>query len=157
MPTEAQIAFVQDKLAQNKAFFQLQSSRSKRRWVIIRTMAIMISGVVTIILGLKATPGMAISSDLTANVALVLSACATFLAAVEATFDYRWTWINYSLTLTRIYGIEDDLEYKRMAGELSQDDLDDAFTALSETLQSVNYSWKERRLRDAGNKQGNPS
>ncbi len=33
-------------------------AKSKRAWIVIRTAAIMISGIVTIILGLKATPWM---------------------------------------------------------------------------------------------------
>ena len=150
MPDDAQIQFVLDKLQQNKAFFASQSAKSKRAWIAIRTGTILISGVVTVILGLKATSWFSINTDLTANIALVLSAGATFLAAVEATFDFRWTWINYSLTLTKLYGLEDDLQYLRTAGDVTQENLDAVFTELSNTLEGVNENWTKRRMREGG-------
>ncbi|MCQ0092920.1 SLATT domain-containing protein [Roseovarius sp. M141] len=149
-PEDAQIQFVLDKLQQNKVFFSRQSIKSKRAWVLIRTATILLSGAVTVILGLKASPWVAINTDLTANIALVLSAFAAFLAAAEAAYDFRWTWINYTLTMTRLYGLEDNLQYKRAAGEVTQEDLDAVFAEFSDTLAGVNEKWSKRRMREGG-------
>ena len=150
MPSDAQLKFMQDKLEQNKTFFRARGLRSKRMWFVIRAATILISGIVTVVLGLKATPSMPLDPDVTANVALVLSAAATFLVAAEAIFDARWNWINADMTKARIYGIEDAMNYRRVAGTLTQDDLDRAFTELNDVLQGVNTRWQKRRERDGG-------
>lgn len=148
MSNEDQAKFLTDKLAQNKAAFQIKAARAQRAWVLIRTAGITITGIVTIVLGLKATSWMPIDPDVTANIALILSAIATFLAAAEATFDFRWTWLSTSLTLTRIYGLEDRVNYRRASGDLTQEDLDSVFEELSEVLEGLNNKWLDRRTRN---------
>jgi hypothetical protein len=81
--------------------------------------------------------------------ALLLGALVTILSGTETTFDFRWAWINYSLTLTRIYGLDDEMEYLSASeAGASAEQLDSIFEGLQTALAEINDSWASRRLRD---------
>jgi hypothetical protein len=148
-PTEPQLQLVRDKLANNKAFFRRQCVVSRRMWVIASSATIIGSGLVTVIIGIKPIAWLNISSDASANLALILSAAVTALAAAATKFDFQWTWIIQSATLYKIYSLEDELQYLSASNNLSQEQIDSIFQQLQAVLTDVDLSWMRRRLRDA--------
>jgi hypothetical protein len=147
-PSEHQLQLVRDKLAKNKAFFQRQTASSKRTWARIKTGTIFVSSLVTVILGFRATGWLNAPPEAVANLALLLSATVTALATADSTFDFQWTWVNYGQTLTKIYNLEDRLEYLAASGEMTQDQLDSIFQELQAVLSDINSNWTKRRLKE---------
>jgi hypothetical protein len=144
-----QLVFLRERLKMNKEFFRRKSRRNRRRSVLVKVSIATLGAVITIVLGLKSTSVITLSSETAANVALMLGALVTILSVTEATFDFRWVWINYSMTLTLIYGLDDELEYlSAREGGASAEQLDSIFRRLQTTLADINDSWANRRLRD---------
>jgi hypothetical protein len=146
---DQRLTFLRERLKMNKEFYRRESERNKRRSILVKLSVTIVGAIITIVLGVKSTSLVAVSSDTTSNIALLLSALVTILSVTDTTFDFRWVWINYSLTLTRIYGLEDELEYLAAGeGRVSAEQLDSIFNRLQATLAGINDSWMSRRLRN---------
>ena len=149
---EEQLTFLRDRLKRNEEFFRRQRDINSWWAVRLRIGIAALGALTTVVLGFKfAVPkGQLDWHDYAANFALVLSGLVTALSVWETTADYRWRWTSYGLTLTRLYGLNDALEYVvRSETGITPEQLDAIFARLQIILADTNEDWA-KRLRQGG-------
>ena len=143
---DKQLAFLRERLKSNAEFFHRR--RDYNSWVALRIKISIatLGAIISVVLGLRLAH---LSTELASDIALVLSAFVTVLSITDATFDFRWRWISYGLTLTRIYGLKDELEYFSASETgATSEQLDSIFWRLQATLADMNNNWASRQRQD---------
>jgi hypothetical protein len=79
-------------------------------------------------------------------VTLVVSASLTALGAWDAFADHRWKWIRYRATLSMLYTLQEDLDYRQASKtQLSADEIDQYFQQLKQTVHETSQEWMSQR------------
>ena len=89
--------------------FRRDRQRHKRLAVVLKAITVSMAGLVTILLGWKATAD--VSPPVLANLALVLGALITVVSAYEAFFDPRALWLRETLVYSRLKDLKRTFEY----------------------------------------------
>jgi hypothetical protein len=127
----------------------LDRSRKKRdrfrsRASIIKIGTIVLSGTVTILLGLQ----IAGLEDRFRMVAFVLGAIVTMLAALEPFFNFRSLWVEHEETVYRLYRLQDDLNFYltgKQPTELSLEKLEGFNQRYGQIWVNLSERWLEYR------------
>jgi hypothetical protein len=74
----------------------------------------------------------------------------------ESFADHKWKWIRYRSTLSSLYTIRDEFNYKRSGEtELPLEDLNNLFGKLNRVVHEMNEAWMSQRGNAlAGHKEG---
>jgi hypothetical protein len=106
--TDARWRYLRGEVARQLAAFQRRRGRDKRKALTLQMATVTLSAAVTILLGLR-------TSDATRtwllNVALVLGAVITVLAAAEAFFNHQRLWVLRTATVRRLETLSRHLDF----------------------------------------------
>jgi hypothetical protein len=145
--TQNLIGYLRDKIKEQQDGFKFRRNKNRNLAIRIKLALIFLSAVVTVLLGLKIESAASVFT----NIAFVISALVTALAAVEEFFEYRGLWIRYNLTFTQLKSLQDDLEYlllreKDETALISK--LDEIHKRLKDILDTTNSDWISLRKKD---------
>ena len=131
MSENSQVAFLQKELDGQISRITGERNRHKRKALWIRLAIAGLSALATIVLGWQGAP----FPELLKNIALVLNAAITVIAAYDIFFEPRKLWVRETLLVSKLKDLQRDLQYD-LAGNsnlpedaLSQykDDIDQVF------------------------------
>lgn len=136
----------------------LDRSRRKRdrfrtRASIIKIGTIVLSGTVTILLGLQ----IAGVEDRFRMIAFVLGAIVTMLAALEPFFNFRSLWVEHEEAVYHLYRLQDDLNFYltgKQPAELSLEKLDEFNKRYGQIWDDLSHRWLELRRSDSRKETG---
>lgn len=111
-----------------------RKNKFKRRSTYLKVITVLISGIITVLLGLK-LQGV---EDMFKNIAFVLGAVVTVLNAIEPFFNFRSLWIEHEDALYKFYRLDDEIQF-HLAGVDSQNLSQERLEAFNEQYQNI---WK---------------
>ena len=132
--------------AQIKSFAEKRMT-NKRRALSLKMLATTFSVLTTILLGLKGFEYLTESSLPFKNLTLVLSALVTLVSAFDGFFNHRALWVRYTLTVSNLRAIQDELDYATAdaSASPSQAKVDELFKKYQNVLSETNTSWQTLR------------
>ncbi|MEV0284759.1 DUF4231 domain-containing protein [Kribbella sp. NPDC050820] len=142
------IAFLTAELDRQQLRFARRRRRDKRKAFALQMATVTLSATITVLLGLRVA---GTAQQLLTNIALVLGAFVTVLAAMEAFFDHRGLWVGRTVTVRRLEALRRQAEYRLIGG--SEDEvtlalLDELLAELDKIIADDQRAWL--RLRSAG-------
>jgi len=142
---DEKLAILRAQIDHSVKWFRDARRRNRRNAFLLRFGTAALSAATTVVLGLQ---GFETYRVLLKNVALILSASVTVIAAWESFFNHRELWVRYTATLGLLRGLQSDLEYA-CAGNIQAEGLDVFHDRLNAILRETNASWLQ--LRDEAN------
>ncbi|MEM8553772.1 MAG: DUF4231 domain-containing protein [Pseudomonadota bacterium] len=114
----------------------------------MRTAAIFLAGLTTVLVGLREFDVMSGYSQALGIAALVVSALASMATAWESFAGYGWRWVHYRVNLIKFRMLKDRLEYALA----EKDSLDDAaqdrfFAEIEAIVEEANDQWLDHRAK----------
>jgi hypothetical protein len=136
----------EDLAAQIKSFGEKRIT-NKRRALWLKMLATTFSVLTTILLGLKGFEYLTESSLLFKNLPLVLSALVTLVSSFDGFFNHRALWVRYTLTVSNLRAIQDDLDYATADANAppTQVRVDGLLKKYQNVLSETNTSWQTLR------------
>ena len=113
----------------------------RTRYYITRMSTVVLSGVVTVLAGLKAG---GVWGDRVNTLILVLGAASTIISAWGAFFSPRESWHLYALTLGKLYALKAKLEFESLEGnpdEAHKEFTGQVFAEFQQIMDSHNQQW----------------
>lgn len=146
--TEIQIAELETTIAERLVNFKRKRKRNKTGFIVSQCLSIVASAGTTVFVGWQISDTV-LSLDLK-NVALALSAVATALTTLNATFDYKALWVCYNIAISQLKMLQSRLGYLRAMGvaNIEQKDLMRIFEFFEQICQSVEKDYKNTRMSD---------
>lgn len=133
--------FLESEVAASTSVLTKKRDASRARAFAIRISTVILSGTITILLGLRlGTKAEAVLG----NVALVCGAMITVISAIEAFFDHRSLWIRRTMTMSRLQNLQRRISYYRSGsdnGDLRLEDIDLFLDEFDEILKEYRESW----------------
>lgn len=122
---------------------------NQRRASTIKITSILLSGVVTILLGLQFVGFEKYFKD----IAFTFGAIVTLINALEPFFNFRALWVEHELALANLYGLKDELEFY-LAGtspqNINTDTLFEFHKKYREIWVSLSTAWIRYRRGESG-------
>ena len=112
IPCEDTIKRLESQLDEQIKKVNCRRRQDKAKAFVFEFSTLVLSGSITVLLGLRGLN--APTQTNLANIALVLGALATVMAAVNTFFSYRSQWINRTRTLRRLEEIARNLEFYKL-------------------------------------------
>lgn len=137
-PTQQQILFINEQLAQLIALFKRK--RTRNQWLHFSAMILLslASATAAILLGVASTG----DAQVLKNIALGISAGAGALGTIAAATDFRNLWIRYTVTSNELKAIQADFHYmQRGKRPLSDWDVDRTRERIERALATTNEQW----------------
>lgn len=150
---ETQLDFLIASLRYHVKDFYRKRNQNRNWTVVLKMYSILVAATITVILGFASSP-LFTGNDTWldgkgptyfALGALVLSTTVTVVSSWEAFSGYDWKWIRYRSTLADLYQLKDDLQMRKLAGEVPTDELNAFYGRLKGLLEEVNEEWANRR------------
>ena len=117
-----------------------RKDQNKRRATCVKLTAILLSGIATLLLGLRILGYEAMF----VNIAFALVTMVTILNALEPYFNFRALWVEHELAIARFHRINDELNFY-LAGssskEINSEKLSEIYKEYRETWNSLNNAW----------------
>jgi hypothetical protein len=145
---QRRVSFLLGELDRQERRFAHRRRRDKRKAFALQMSTVVFSASITVLLGLQVGPR---TQSTFKNIALVLGALVTVLAAMEAFFNHRGLWIGRTVTVRRLEDLRRHLEYRLagLDGTRLEPKLADSFLAkLDEIIAEDQRAWM--RLRAEG-------
>jgi hypothetical protein len=146
--TDRRVSFLFTELERQEKRFAHRRRRDKRKAFALQMSTVLFSACITVLLGLETGPR---AEPIFKNIALVLGALVTVLAAMEAFFNHRGLWIGRTVTVRRLEELRRQLEYRLAGltrGQLDPKMVDGFLVRLEEILAEDQSRWM--RLRSEG-------
>lgn len=145
---EDEIEFVKWRLEFFIGDYKKKRNRSRDLSNYVRIISIGVGALVTVLIGARPS-----SDTISANterwlsvITLVLSAGLTALGSWEAFADHRWKWIRYRATLSALYTIQDDFEFRQKGKSgLSVGDVKEFYMQVRNAVHETNQEWMAQR------------
>lgn len=113
-------------------------NKSKAFWMQIAVTAV--SAISAVLLGIK----WAGQEDNTRNIALILTSGVTVISAADSFFNHKKLWVNYNDTLTRLYALKFDMDFRLSTRkELSPVELKAYKDDYQAILDQTNEQWQK--------------
>ncbi len=154
MNSQDKLGFLESELNDQIARYRHKRIRDKNKAFLLKMMTVVLSGLISILLGLKVPGDLA---DLFKAVALVFGATITVANAIEAFFDHRSLWIRWTVTLARLYDLQSNLKFYVSGmdeAKLPADQLSKFHDQLRKILQDDLASWLRLREERAPKAEG---
>lgn len=143
------VQLFRSELTKQQESFRHRRRRDKRKAFALQVSTVVLSATITVLLGLRVSLS---TQELLSNVALVLGALVTVLSAVDAFFDHRALWIERTLTVRKLEGLQRRVEYQLAGqedGNLDPRILEGLVRRLEQILAEDQRAWKRLRSVDA--------
>lgn len=120
--------------------FEIKRTDNKRKSFWFKVLIIGLGAVNTAILGFKISDA---NSDITRNIAIVISAVVSILSALEGYFNHQAVWIRYNITLSQLKSLKAELEYLTTPGQqlIKEENIDHLFVRYQSVLSETNEMW----------------
>jgi len=141
---EDHLSFVRSKITENKKFFKEKSKTAKIQNSFVQCLMIALGALTTVLLGWKVLGADDATSTTLSNAALASSVALTALTSIEAIFHFKWSYVKYTMCLTKLYEIEDRLENEVKKGEIDHSKIDEYFDLMQEMLKESNVEWQKK-------------
>jgi hypothetical protein len=146
------------KFFESRLQFFIKDYRQKRnknrqcaKWLTGTT--IVVAGAVTVLIAVRDSP-IAIfraNAEFLGFASLVLSASLTGLGAWDAFEDYRWKWIRYRSTLSKLYAVEDEFGFGKSTNSgMTVATIEQLFARLKSAVDETNEEWTSERGKRIG-------
>lgn len=123
-----------------------EGKRGSRRWAICLYLgATALSGLTTVLLGIKPAVPSPQTESWIHVAALSASALATLVAGWQAFFDSRWIWIAYAEASEELKLLRGDLQFARVTDSLTVASLSELRKEFNTILRATNRRWVEKR------------
>jgi hypothetical protein len=142
---EERVAFLRAELDRQQQRFARRRRRDKRKSFVLQMATVALSATITVLLGLRVDPGL---QRTLANVALVLGALVTVLAAMEAFFNHRGLWVTRTVTVRRLEELRRQTDYRLAGladGEVQPAMVDELLARLEEVMADDQRAWLQLR------------
>jgi hypothetical protein len=125
--------------------FARRRRRDKRKSFGLQMATVALSATITVLLGLRVETGL---QRTLANLALVLGALVTVLAAMEAFFNHRGLWVSRTITVRRLEELRRQADYQLAGladGEVQPAVVDGLLARLEQILAEDQQAWLRLR------------
>lgn len=142
----AQLAWLHQELHRQLSAYRRRRKRDKRKAFVLQMATVTLSATITVLLGLRTTGTI---QQRLADIALVLGAVITVLAAAEAFFAHRGLWILRTHTVRRLEALARHLDYQQARADghpLEPSILDWYATELDDILNEDHARWQQVRV-----------
>jgi Protein of unknown function (DUF4231) len=149
MNVAERVAFLRAELDRQQQRFTRRRRRDKRKSFALQMATVALSATITVLLGLRVEAGL---QRTLANVALVLGALVTVLAAMEAFFNHRGLWVSRSVTVRRLEELRRRTDYRLAGladGEVQPAVVDELLARLDQIVADDQRAWLRLRSVDA--------
>jgi len=147
--TEQQKKFLLQLLNTKITVMERKTNQKKRLHFLLRILAMFLSGVSTVILGLKISKGEGLSSNMS-NIALVLTAMITFLTSLAVFWDIENYWVRNKIMLNKLKEIR--YEYVFFLSGTANPSDKDLKPFLDKLIASLGDEYWEKFLKDVSQK-----
>lgn len=137
--------------------FSAKRIRTKQKAFRLKVYSVLSASGITILLGINLQSELLLT--IFKNVSLILGAVITVINAVESFYDYRSLWIQYTITLVRLYDLKREIQFYTAGEDASSLDMQEfsKYLAKLETILKDDLkSWLKIKARtvstDTGNK-----
>ena len=130
--------------------FSRRRKRDKRKALGLKISTVVLSATITMLLGLRVGE---YTSTLLENIALVLGALVTVLAAADGFFAHRRLWILRTKTVRSLEALSRDIEQYEsgLTGEPESSNVDDFYLSLKRVIRMDDEEWDKLRAEDIEN------
>jgi ABC-type multidrug transport system fused ATPase/permease subunit len=142
---EQRVAFLRTELDRQQQRFAHRRRRDKRKSFVLQMATVALSATITVLLGLRVAAGL---QRTLANIALVLGALVTVLAAMEAFFNHRGLWVSRTVTVRRLEELRRQTDYQLAGladGEVQPAIVDGLLARLEEIVADDQQAWLRLR------------
>jgi hypothetical protein len=125
--------------------FTRRRRRDKRKAFALQMATVVLSATITVLLGLRVAAGL---QRTLANLALVLGALVTVLAAMEAFFNHRGLWVVRTVAVRRLEELGRQVDYQLAGltdGEIQPEVVDGLLTQLEQIVADDQQAWLRLR------------
>jgi hypothetical protein len=139
------VALLRAELDHQQRRFARRRRRDKRKSFALQMATVALSATITVLLGLRVEAGL---QQTLANLALVLGALVTVLAAMEAFFNHRGLWVARTVTVRRLEALRRQTEYQLAGladGEVTPEVVDGLRARLEEIVAEDQQAWLRLR------------
>lgn len=139
------ITFLTSELDRQHLRFVRRRRRDKRKAFALQMATVTLSATITVLLGLRVA---GTAQQVFANIALVLGALVTVLAAMEAFFDHRGLWVGRTVTVRRLENLQRQTAYQLSGGSesgMTLSLLDELLAELDEIMEDDQRAWLRLR------------
>jgi hypothetical protein len=126
---DARWRFLRGEVDRQLALFGRRRRRDKRKAFALQMATVTLSAIVTVLLGLRTSDT---ARTLLLNIALVLGALITVLAAAEAFFTHRRLWVLRTATVRRLETLSRHIDFNAAGANGSASDTSALATCLAE-------------------------
>jgi hypothetical protein len=145
MHVKERMGFLRAELDRQQQRFARRRRRDKRKSFALQMATVALSATITVLLGLRVAAGL---QRTLANLALVLGALVTVLAALEAFFNHRGLWVSRTITVRRLEELRRQVDYQLAGladGEVQPAVLDGLLARLEQILAEDQQAWLQLR------------
>jgi Protein of unknown function (DUF4231) len=149
MNVEQRMAFLRAELDRQQQRFTRRRRRDKRKAFALQMATVVLSATITVLLGLRLDAGL---QRALANIALVLGALVTVLAAMEAFFNHRGLWVTRTITVRRLEELRRQADYRLAGladGEVEAAVVDGLLARLNQIVAADHKAWLRLRSTEA--------
>jgi hypothetical protein len=142
---QERVAFLQAELDRQQQRFTRRRRRDKRKSFTLQMATVALSATITVLLGLRVAAGL---QRTLANLALVLGALVTVLAAMEAFFNHRGLWVARTVTVRRLEELRRQADYRLAGladGEVDPKVVDGLLAGLEQIIAEDQQTWLRLR------------
>jgi hypothetical protein len=142
---QERVGFLRAELDRQQQRFTRRRRRDKRKSFALQMATVALSATITVLLGLRVGAGL---QRTLANLALVLGALVTVLAAMEAFFNHRGLWVARTVTVRRLEELRRQTDYQLAslaAGEVDPVVVDGLLARLEEIVADDQQAWLRLR------------
>jgi Protein of unknown function (DUF4231) len=143
------VTFLRAELDRQQQRFVRRRRRDKRKSFALQMATVALSAAITVLLGLRVNDGL---QRHLANVALVLGALVTVLAAMEAFFNHHGLWVTRTVTVRKLEELRRQAEYQLAGlsdGEIQPQVVNALLARLNQIVADDQQAWLRLRSIDA--------
>jgi hypothetical protein len=147
---QERVGFLRAELERQQQRFTHRRRRDKRKSFALQMATVALSATITVLLGLRVEAGL---QRTLANLALVLGALVTVLAAMEAFFNHRGLWVARTVTVRRLEELRRQIDYQLAGltdGEVDSAVVDGLLARLEAIVADDQQAWLRLRSIELG-------
>ncbi len=143
-----QLEVLKSQLAKQLDGFKERRKRNQRNATIAKALTIIFGFGITILLGLNVGDAL---KPLFTNIALILGASVTMLAAWDAFANYRAFWYRYTFTYTQLLSLRSEIEFEfpENSEKISEADVKKFYRKYQGILDETNEYWRDMRKEES--------
>jgi ABC-type transport system involved in cytochrome bd biosynthesis fused ATPase/permease subunit len=134
-------AYLREELGRQEQRFARRRRRDKRKALVLQMATVALSATITVLLGVQVGGR---TQPVLANIALVLGALVTVLAAAEAFFNHKGLWVNRTVAVRRLEELRRHMNYQFAGladGEVPPEVVDDLLARLDRIVADDQRAW----------------